>query len=149
MNVFGLPLHPLVVHAAVILVPMAALGALMLVGLPRLRAAYGWLTVAVAVAGAGSAVVARFSGQALAQDLGLTNSSRVARHMALGAWTPWPVVALALALAVFIWTTRRRSEDRSAALVWVSGALSIVAAVASLVLVGLTGHAGAAAVWGT
>lgn len=31
MDVFGLPLHPLVVHGAVVLVPLAALGALAVV----------------------------------------------------------------------------------------------------------------------
>ncbi|MBO1030239.1 hypothetical protein IPV09_02680 [Tessaracoccus sp. SD287] len=149
MNVFGLPLHPLVVHAVVILVPLAALGALLVVALPRLRPAYGWLTVAFAAAGAASAIVARISGQALAEDLALTNSARVARHMALGAWTPWPTLVLALSLAGFTWATRHRGEDRKVTLVRVSGAATVVAAVVSLVLVGLTGHAGAAAVWGT
>ena len=148
MNVFGLPLHPLVVHAVVIVVPLAAIGALLLVVLPRLRPAYGWLTVGFAVAGAASAIVARVSGQALAEDFGLTNSARVARHMTLGGWTPWPALVLALSLAGFIWATRRRGEDRQVNLVRVSGALTFVAAIASLVLVGLTGHAGATAVWG-
>ncbi|SKF62351.1 Uncharacterised protein [Mycobacteroides abscessus subsp. abscessus] len=68
--------------------------------------------------------------------------------MALGAWTPWPALVLAVSLAGFIWATRRRGEDRRVSLVRVSGALTVVAAVVSLVLVGLTGHAGATAVWG-
>ena len=148
MNIFGLPLHPLVVHAVVILVPLAALGALLLVVIPRLRASYGWLTLGFAVAGAGSAIVARVSGQALANDFGLTASGRVARHMTLGAWTPLPAVILALALAGFIWATRRGAAGRGSPMVAVMGGLTVLSALASLVMVGLTGHAGAVAVWG-
>jgi uncharacterized membrane protein len=35
----GLPLHPLVVHATVVLVPLAVLGALAIVAFPRLDGA--------------------------------------------------------------------------------------------------------------
>ncbi|PKQ21842.1 MAG: hypothetical protein CVT65_16395, partial [Actinobacteria bacterium HGW-Actinobacteria-5] len=69
MDVLGLPLHPLVVHAAVVLVPLAALGALVVLAWARARDRYGWLVVAFAVAGAGAAVVARLSGEALAAGL--------------------------------------------------------------------------------
>lgn len=48
----GLPLHVLVVHAAVVLLPLAALGVIALVAVPRLRSRYSVLTlVAVVVAG--------------------------------------------------------------------------------------------------
>ncbi|MGA4506831.1 DUF2231 domain-containing protein [Propionibacteriaceae bacterium G1746] len=149
MDIFGLPLHPLVVHAVVVIVPLAALGALLLVAVPRLRAAYGWLTVAFAVVGAISAVVARVSGTALAADLHLTTSSLIARHMALGTWTPLPAGVLAIAVAGLVWSAGRPPDKRNKTLVGVFAAITVVAAIASLVMVGLTGHAGASAVWGS
>ena len=53
MDVLGLPLHPLVVHAAVVLIPRASLGALAVVVSSRARERFGWLTVAFAVAAEG------------------------------------------------------------------------------------------------
>lgn len=41
----GLPLHPLVVHATVIFVPLAALGALLMVFVGRLRERYAGLVM--------------------------------------------------------------------------------------------------------
>ena len=70
MNIFGLPLHPLVVHAAVVLIPLASLGALIVVVSARARERFGWLTVAFAVAAAGAAITAKLSGEALAESLG-------------------------------------------------------------------------------
>lgn len=41
MTLFGLPLHPLVVHAAVVLLPLAALGAIVIAVSERARKRYG------------------------------------------------------------------------------------------------------------
>ena len=43
----GLPLHPLVVHAAVVFGPLAALSALAYVGLPKHRDRLRWVTLVV------------------------------------------------------------------------------------------------------
>ena len=48
-SVFGLPLHPLAVHAVVVLVPLAALGAVVMVVSRRLARRYGGLIVAACV----------------------------------------------------------------------------------------------------
>ena len=143
MDIFGLPLHPLVVHAAVVLIPLACLGALVVVVSARARERFGWLTVAFAVAAAGAAVTARLSGEAFAQSLGGI-APLIATHRQLGELTPWPAVALAILLPAGL-LLRSRSKPA-----WVVAAvLSVVAAVAGLVLVGLTGHSGATAVWGS
>jgi len=141
VNVFGLPLHPLVVHAAVVLIPLAALGALVVLVSAKLRDRYGWLTVWFAVAAAGAAVVAKFSGEALAAGLGV--GPLVATHESYGELVPYPTVALALFLPAALLVRKR-----SVAGWWVAAALSALAAVAGLVLVLLTGHSGATAVWG-
>jgi hypothetical protein len=48
-RVFGLPAHPLLVHAVVVLVPLVAIGAVAAVLWPSLRARIGWLLAAGAV----------------------------------------------------------------------------------------------------
>lgn len=144
MDIFGLPLHPLVVHAAVILVPLAAMGALLVVAFPKLRDRYGRLTALVAAGAAVSALAARFTGPEFAEELGLAESPKIARHIAFGWWLPWPVVVLAIALALFLWWSGPRGSKGLRVL---GGVSTVAAALVSLVLVGITGHAGAAAVW--
>jgi uncharacterized membrane protein len=142
VNIFGLPLHPLVVHAAVVLIPLASLGALIVVVSSRARERFGWLTVAFAVAAAGAAITAKLSGEALAQSLGGI-APLIATHRQWGELAPWPAVALAITLPAGL-LIRSRSKPT-----WVAAAvLSVLAAVAALILVALTGEAGARAVWG-
>lgn len=155
---FGLPLHPLVVHAAVIFVPVAALGALLVVFFAPVRTRYAGLVVLLGVAGAASAFAAMLTGPLLAEALGMTGSPSIARHQTLGTWTPWAALLQAVALPLFL--RARRAEDRTAArtgdagipsrsgLARLAGGVTVVAALAALVLVGLTGHAGAESVWG-
>jgi uncharacterized membrane protein len=143
VDIFGLPLHPLVVHAAVVLIPLASLGALIVVVSARARERFGWLTVAFAAAAAGAAIAARLSGEALAASLGGGITSLIATHRQWGELAPWPAVALAITLPAGL-LIRSRSKPA-----WVAAAaLSVLAAVAALVLVALTGEAGARAVWG-
>lgn len=142
MYVLGLPLHPLVVHAVVVLLPLAALGALAVVVSGKLRDRYGWLVAACGVAAAGAAIVAKVSGEALASHLGV--GRLVATHQSYGALVPYPAVGLAIALPVALLLRRRGSMTGW----WVAAVVAAVAAVAALVLVLLTGHSGATAVWG-
>ncbi|MCC6496205.1 MAG: hypothetical protein IT193_08090 [Propionibacteriaceae bacterium] len=142
MDFLGLPLHPLVVHAAVVLIPLAALGAIAVVLSGRARERFGWLTAAFAVAAAAAAVVARLSGEALAQSLpGI--APVIATHQSFGELTPYPAVALAILLPGGLLI---RGRSRAA---WLAAAvLSVIAALAGLALVALTGHSGATSVWG-
>jgi uncharacterized membrane protein len=140
-DVFGLPLHPLVVHAAVVLVPLAAVGALLVMAFGRIRKQYGWLTVGFAVAAGVSALVARLSGEVLKEQLGV--GQLVATHQMWGQWVPWAAITLAVTLP-----TALLVRERSTAGWWVAAFVTVVAAVAALVLVAVTGHSGATAVWG-
>ena len=141
MEIFGLPLHPLIVHAVVVLVPLSALGALAVIASGRVRDRYGWLTVAFAAAAAVSAIVARLAGQALADSLGV--QSLVVTHQTWGGLVPYPTVALAVALPAALLV-----RGRSAAGWWTAAAVTVVGAPAGLVLVVLAGESGARAVWG-
>lgn len=142
MDVFGLPLHPLVVHGAVVLVPLAALGALAVLFSSWVRARYGWLTVLVAVAGALATLAARLSGPVLADQIS-AGGPAFETHEMWGQLAVFPAVALALLLPSALW-----AENRSRTGWWVLVALTAISAVAGLVLVVLTGHSGATAVWG-
>ena len=62
MEITGLPLHPLVVHAAVTLIPLSAVGAVALAVVPRWRWLTRWPAAVVAVAAAVVAWVARLMG---------------------------------------------------------------------------------------
>ena len=142
MDFFGLPLHPLVVHGAVVLIPLAALGALAIVFSSWARTRYGWLTVLIAAAGAVTVVVARISGEAFKEGLGVGGAA-VETHEMWGQLAPFPAVALALFLPAAL-----LMESRSRPAWWTFVVLTAIAAVAALVLVVLTGHSGATAVCG-
>ena len=66
----GLPIHPLVVHAFVVLLPLACLGTIALVVRPAWRRPYGLLVVAVAALSAVLIPVATSSGEALESHVG-------------------------------------------------------------------------------
>ena len=145
VDILGLPLHPLVVHAAVILVPLAAAGALLLVFVRPARDRYGWLTAGFAIAAGLAAIGARVSGEAFLASMG-GGSPAAQAHQAWGTWVPVPAVALAVALPALIWLDRRPDASRP---LWLALAVVVVAAaLAGLVLVLLAGHSGATAVWG-
>ena len=61
----GVPVHPLVVHAAVVLVPLAGLGVLLMVVVPRFSRRFGWLVALAAAAATGACFVAKAAGEQL------------------------------------------------------------------------------------
>ena len=61
---FGLPLHPLLVHAAVIFIPLLVIGALIYALVPQLRARIDWAVVLLAVIAPLSALFSKLSGDA-------------------------------------------------------------------------------------
>ena len=79
-TVFGLPVHPLVVHATVVLVPLTALVLLLAVLLPRFRAWAGWLPLGLAVVSTALAPISTSSGENLEHQLGETSADREARR---------------------------------------------------------------------
>ncbi|TRY17777.1 hypothetical protein FOJ82_10905 [Tessaracoccus rhinocerotis] len=144
MDVLGLPLHPLVVHAAVVFVPLAAVAALLVAFWPTVRTRHGWLVVGLVVVAAGSALAARLSGQDFIESMGGGTPAAQA-HTAWGLVAPFPAIALAVSVPALVWLDRRRGSSRPLRLVLV--AVTVLSAAAALVLIGLTGHSGATAVW--
>lgn len=139
LQVAGLPIHPLVVHAAVVLIPVAAVA--VLVGVAVYRRAprvLSWAVVLMWVA-AVSAIVATQSGEALAGEIGITQS-----HEQWGELMGPLTIASAFVVTATWWVRKRRWRIPSL----VGTLVSAVAAPVLLVMVFLAGHSGAEATWG-
>ena len=78
MEINGVPLHPLVVHAVVVFAPLAALFGIAYAVLPGWRWALRWPLVAVTGIAVVTAFIATLSGQDLADSSGLIALPEVA-----------------------------------------------------------------------
>jgi hypothetical protein len=158
MEFNGLPLHPLVVHATVVLVPLAALGAV-LYAVPTWRWLLRWPNLLVNLAAAVLVQVSVMSGKSFETSLEKTRGlqpSLVHNHETWALRLRIAMFVLALIVILAVWALGYVSRlaggaDREARVPGLEKPLMVllpVAAVAVLVLVFLTGDAGARAVWG-
>ena len=153
----GLPIHPLVVHAVVVLLPLACLGTLAIAVRPAWRATYGVLVVGCAAVATALIPVATSSGEALEGHVGSAGE-----HAELGEQLIWFAIPLLVLSAAMVWMDRRRratataAEDGSTPASGDRGsstglravaALALVAAVATSVQVYRVGDSGARAAW--
>ncbi len=150
-SVLGLPIHPLVVHGALVLVPLASILTIVVAASPERRARLGWLTWFLASGAAVAALVARQSGLKLEQTLYPDVVPRlVTDHKALGQDTIWFVLALWLAVTALLlidFDYRRRSGVSSPLLPTVVAVVAILTAMAATGQVLLTGWAGSESRW--
>jgi uncharacterized membrane protein len=144
-TVNGLPIHPLVVHAVVVLLPLSILGVLALVIRPAWRARYGVLVAACALLVTILIPVATSSGESLEKHVGDPG-----QHAHLGdqlIWFAIPVLIVAVALVLVERGITDRVARRPVAGAVVS-VVAVVAAVAAGVQVYRVGDSGAKAAWG-
>ena len=148
----GLPVHPLVVHAVVVLLPLACLGTLALVVRPAWRRPYGLLVVAATAVAAVLVPVSTSSGEALEERVG-----NPGEHAELGDQLIWFVIPMLVLLAALVWMDRRAtvavtdgtaSRTPQATSLKVVAVLALVAALATTVQVYRIGDSGARAAWG-
>ena len=144
----GLPIHALVVHAAVILVPLAALLGLLFLR-PAWRMTLRWPLAAAAVLATGTVYVARQSGEVLKESLGdqLKDNKAgeiVERHQELAdlLWI-WLLVFLGVCVIAALLLPRLDNPLAGGAVAIIVAALAVVV----IVLVAYTGHQGSTAVW--
>ena len=143
MDVAGLPLHPLVVHAAVVFGPLAALTALAYVAVPRWSGRVRGPMVALAVVATLSIVAAFVSGNGfLEANPRLAQEPWVAIHQDRAGVLLWLAVGFGLVALAAGWLHDRPGMPRTLA----RAALGLLA-LAVLVQVVLVGDAGARAVW--
>ena len=151
-SLFGLPAHPLVVHAVVVLLPLAAVGLVVTAALPRSRRFYAPLVFAAAVASTVGVGMAQGSGQALEEQVDETHL--VHEHTEQGEKVlPWAIAVLVVSGAVVgADLVARRSPNGSPNGVPKALTASLVAA-ALIAGAGATwtvidvGHSGAKATW--
>jgi len=136
----GLPVHALVLHAAVVLVPLAALLTVLVALVGRWRPRGAWPVVAGNVVTLATVFVAVQSGEALQERL--PSSEQISQHAERGNSMTLFVLALLVA-SVLVALVRRRSGT----VIVAAGALAVVAAAAATVWVVLVGHSGSTAVW--
>lgn len=154
----GLPVHPLVVHAVVVLLPLACVGTIAIAVRPRWRARYGVLVVACAAVATALIPVATSSGEALEEHVGDPGA-----HAELGDQLIWFALPLLAVSAALVWLDRRqRAAWQTAApdaggmngtgaasvATRVVAVLALLAAVATSVQVYRVGDSGARAAWG-
>ncbi len=154
-TIAGLPVHPLVVHAAVVLVPLAALAVALAALWPRFRRWAAWLPLLLAGGAFVMAFVAKESGEALATRV--AGSPELGEHMELGDQVPLWAFGVGVAAVLVTWWTWRAdglpllARPAGAAVPgWfgvVTMVVAVVTAVGALAVVVLAGHSGATAVW--
>jgi hypothetical protein len=151
-SLFGLPAHPFLVHIPVVLIPLGALGAVLMLW-PRLRATIGWWVCGILVVAGIATQLAIDSGQDLEEYV--RESSLVRDHVRMGEnIRPW-VLLLFLALVGVMLVDRaikRRAEQTDGRdPLRIAGValsvLSIVFAAMSVYWVYRIGHSGSKAVW--
>ena len=136
----GLPVHPLVVHAVVVLLPLSVVGTFAIVLRPSWRQVYGPLVLACAAAGTALTPVATSSGEALEERVGDPG-----QHAEMGDQLLWFAVPLLLLVAALVLFERR--PPSSSRVLTGTAVLALVAAVACGVQVYRVGDSGAKAAW--
>ncbi|MCD4534354.1 hypothetical protein LRP67_09695 [Nocardioides sp. cx-169] len=144
MEFNGLPLHALVVHAAVVLGPLSALAGLLYALVPRWRDVIRWPLVVMAAVAVGAVWVAYLSGAQLeeANTYGGPLAALVETHEERAGILRISMTAFALIAFLAAWWHTRTGPVRAV----MSGLVALSAAV-TLVYVVLTGDAGAQIAW--
>ncbi|MFF2387375.1 DUF2231 domain-containing protein [Agromyces sp. NPDC058104] len=153
IQVAGLPLHPLIVHAVVVLTPLTVLALLLGTFWPQARRRLGIVTALGAALVLVLVPVTVAAGRSLAAALGPLPA--VARHQGFGEMLlPWAVALFVVAAGQWAWFRYgdervRRDSPGAARTVRIGLAVAaVVVGAGTMVLLVLIGDSGARAVWG-
>ena len=163
LTVDEIPAHPLVVHAVVVLLPLAALGTLLVVVRPVWRRQLGVWVLLLALAGVAAVPVAEQTGEQLQHALG-GGGPLVKIHEERSETLLLPALIYLVLLAVTVLAGRRTEAGRrvdgpgaahatvpnTATLHRITLITGVLAALSGLVVTGLVvwiGHAGSAAAY--
>ena len=151
----GLPVHPLIVHVAVVVLPVAAIALIIVMALPRVHMLVRWGVVAALAVGSLAAWIAAESGESLSERVGEPEV-----HQELGENLP-VIAGITLALAV-VWAVISELSARASRVAAATGAMpsrawlpmriaiSVITAgmaVYAIYYTVLVGHSGAVATW--
>ena len=151
-TLFDLPAHTLLIHAPIVLLPLAAVATVVLAVRPGWRRSVGWWPVVGSAVLTVRVFLAKSSGEAF--DEALAGAVDVGTHEQLGnttfvltlIWLGVTAVVVALDQTAVGVTARPGLLAQSPAVLAVSAAWVLVAALATIWLI-RTGHEGARLVW--
>lgn len=144
----GLPLHPLIVHLPVVLLPLAAVGIIFLTLQPKARRRMAVPTIVVLAVGFVSTIVAKQTGEALAPYVG----GEPTTHAELGRWLVWASLLFLVVGGGWLWWVRHDvriagKSDQTARMKLLGGMISSFIGLGVLALTVTVGHLGAQATW--
>jgi len=160
MEINGLPAHVLIVHAAVVFIPLASLGSLVYAWVTRWRWATRWPAVGLSLVALGAVLAAYFSGRNFLdrfKKAGIDLPSAVNLHQERAQVLLWVTIVFVAVVLVAAWGLGGPSglkSDRGARgkhdplIEWSLVAGVTVFALATFLMTIQTGDAGAEAVWG-
>lgn len=137
----GLPVHPLVVHAVVVLGPLAALCLVLYAAVPKWRIGLRFPTLLLALIAAASAFTATESGEQLENRVG----DPAYDHAEAGDLAAVSMYVLLVAALIVIFFLARAAAEKS--MTAVALVVAVAAAGFALFAVVNAGHSGASAVW--
>lgn len=157
--VFGLPAHPLLVHATVVIVPAAVLAVALAAAWRPFRLWAGYLPLLLALAALVLVPLSTSSGESLERRV--PETALVEAHTRVADGLLLPVILLAVAAAALYWLQRRerrqpapgagagRSSSGAPGGVVMAAIIAVAAvgAVTTTVQVVRIGHSGAQAAW--
>lgn len=148
----GLPLHVLVVHAVVVLVPLAVVGTIVVALWPTARRRFGWLVVGLTALAAIAIPIATSSGGNLYDRV--TPTELIHAHAELGDQLLVFVAGLLVVSVGLVWFDQRRRREAPGTarvptkpVIGVLAALTIALGAVSAVQVVRIGDSGAKAAW--
>jgi hypothetical protein len=147
-ELFGLPAHPLVVHAAVVLLPLAAIATVVSAAWPRARRYYAPLALGLALVATLAVGLAQGSGEELERKVDETEL--VEEHTSQGELVlPWALAVTVVAAAVTALSvlSRRRPGLSGRAVTAAVVVVGLVAGAGATWTVVEVGHSGAKATW--
>jgi uncharacterized membrane protein len=143
----GLPLHPLVIHAAVVFVPLLILVGISYALIPKLRSRLDLVAAVLAIIAPLSTFGAKLSGDAFERRLRIeapgSSFDKIAEHSHFGTYTLYVTILLGVLVLAMV-LNRRKS-------MWWHGLLSVLviaAGAAAGYYVFRTGDTAAHIVWG-
>jgi uncharacterized membrane protein len=153
-QITGLPVHVLVLHFAVVFVPLLAAGAIVYAVVPRLRPRIGWAVLLLAIITPIVTFVTRQSGlklyeRVLKRGISPAGKQILANHMHFGTFTFWFSLALGIVTLVMVIVTLRPSSSLPRAADLGLAVIMVALAAISGYYVYRTGDSGATALWGT
>lgn len=144
-ELFGTPAHPLIVHIPIVLIPLVAIGAIIVAAKPAWRSRLTWPLLAATFVTAAAALLAINSGEPFQDALQPALGSKADKHSELGDQTALlATIFFVGALCMVVMDRWFKRLTRSAvALAWAVALVGVVTAVWVI----RTGHEGARITW--